>query len=161
MVKEINLETIEVVEGLTDAIAVHIYLLLLEVEKGASFEDKKEGLEFLKKTYSLDNIKRWADDFVLSLWKNGVFVGFGRAKKDGWITHVYIDKDFQKQGIGTKILGLLERKLKENGNAELFLNSDLKALGFYKRHGWNEKNEKPTNYHGILLLPMVKIVKSE
>ena len=156
MVKEINIETIEVVEGVTDAIAIHIYVLLSEAEKEASFADEREGLAFLEETYSLNKIKDWKNDFVITLWDKGVFVGFGRAKEDGWITHVYVGKDFQGRGVGTRILVLLEQRLTENGTAELFLNADPKTQDFYRKYGWKEKNENP-----ILLLPMVKVVKPE
>ncbi len=142
--------------GISDKIAGKIYKLLTTTEKDGSFENKAEGLSFLEETYSLDKIKLWENDYVVSYWEDETLSAFGRAKKDGWITHIYVTSEHQKQGLGSKILSALEEKLKKDGHKEIFLNTEPKALFFYKRHGWVEKTANPINYHGILLIPMVK-----
>jgi GNAT superfamily N-acetyltransferase len=142
--------------GITNEIAEKIYYLLIVSEKDGSYENKAEGLSFLEETYPLEKIKLWENDYVVSHWEKETLIAFGRAKKDGWITHVYVANRYKKQGLGSKILSVLEEKLQKGGHKEMFLNAEPKALSFYKKYGWVEKVAEPINYHGILLIPMVK-----
>ena len=154
------MENLVIKEGFNDEEANLIYNLEKELTEEESFANEAEGKKFLEETYSLEKIRNWRSDFVFTFWDNEDFLGFGRAKKDGWITHISIDKKHQGKGFGGRMLSILEEKLKVQGFKEIYLNSRPEVLKFYTKYGWVAKEDKPINYHGILLIPMKKEIYS-
>lgn len=63
-------------------------------------------------------------------------VGFGDLDKTGELMGLYIHKDYQGKGVGTKILTILESEARKIGLKKLTLTSTLSALNFYKRQGY-------------------------
>ena len=119
----------------------------------------KEGIRFFTETYNKKNIeKKWADDYVIIMGFNGKIIGVGRAKRDGWITHCYIDKKYMRKGIGSILMNKLEKWIKQTKKNKVLLNSSPFASKFYKKLGYKQKGKKKL-YHGILLYPMVKQIK--
>ena len=58
------------------------------------------------------------------------FCAFGNA----WLNHLYIDKDFQRSGIGSKLLAIAAR---ENDTLTLWVfQQNLSAIRFYESHGF-------------------------
>lgn len=136
----------------------HIYNLLITLSQNQSYENKEEGLKFLETIYSKDKIAMWTEDFIITVWDSEQFVGFGRAKQNGWVTHLYINTPYQCKGIGSEILQGLEQILITKGHKILYLNSEPAELIFYKKRGYITKQDEIHNYHGILIIPMEKHV---
>ncbi|PIN90460.1 hypothetical protein COU57_03385 [Candidatus Pacearchaeota archaeon CG10_big_fil_rev_8_21_14_0_10_32_14] len=113
----------------------------------------KESVKFFVETYNKENIeKKWLKNFVIISEINDKIIGVGRAKKDGWITHCYVDKRFMRKGIGSVIINNLENSIKKN---KIFLNSSPYALKFYRKLGYKRCGNKKL-YNGIPLYPMIK-----
>jgi ribosomal protein S18 acetylase RimI-like enzyme len=68
-------------------------------------------------------------------WEDGVLIGFARAITDGrfrgYIEDVVIHKDFQKEGIGTKLVSRLLEELSHIDVISLFCEKDL--ISFYEK----------------------------
>lgn len=66
--------------------------------------------------------------------KDGVIRGFASVMENGYIGAVFVAKDFQKQGIGGNLIYFLQ-KLFPVLNLKVYA-KNLRAVGFYRRHGF-------------------------
>jgi len=116
-----------------------------------------EAIEFFSELYKKENIeKKWTKDHVIIIRSNKSIMGVGRAKKDGWITHCYVDKNYMGKGIGSILMKKLELWIRNVMKKDkILLNSSPFALQFYKKLGYTEKGKKKM-YHGIPLHQMIK-----
>lgn len=129
---------------------------LLRVDDAASevvFDDPAE-----------DEIHMWEGDLFLTAWENDRFAGFGRARKDGWVTHVFVRPEYRLQGLGTQILLKLEARLRIRGKRTALLSAEPKALEFFQANGWSPVEpidvlaKEPLEGRRLLLIPMKKTI---
>ena len=69
----------------------------------------------------------------------GVFNG-----RRGWVYHLAVQPQFQKQGLGSKLLKKAEDALKKIGAERVLLGvtkSNLKVLPFYEKFGYQEASD--------------------
>lgn len=140
----------------SDKIANLIHNLFFKMAEDHEYEDKEKGLRFLREKYSIDEIKKWNYDKVITIWEQTKFIGFGRAKDNGWITHLYIDTPYGGKGLGSELLSKLEKYLIENNHKVVYLNSESKALDFYIKRGY-ESNGPTKIQEGIKQVPLKKV----
>ena len=76
---------------------------------------------------------------------NGIVVGAGRlvlgGEGLGKIGRMAVDREHRNQGIGGRILKLLESAARARGCAETILHAQEYVKGFYSRHGYIEFGE--------------------
>lgn len=86
------------------------------------------------------NIEAWIQSlssrFTYVAEEAGKIVGFGELEADGHIHRFYCHQDFQRQGIGTKILGQIELKAKELEIQKLFTEASITAKPFFESHNF-------------------------
>ncbi|WP_156509937.1 GNAT family N-acetyltransferase [Rossellomorea aquimaris] len=74
----------------------------------------------------------------VGVWKNNVLIGFARAVSDdkfrAYIEDVVVHKDFQKLGIGTKLVSRLLGELSHIDVISLFCDEDL--IPYYEKSGF-------------------------
>ncbi|MHC5229795.1 GNAT family N-acetyltransferase [Enterococcus sp. LJL99] len=109
---------------------VEEYLLMREL--GALSPKSKKGAEIgLKNSYYCISVRN----------KLGELVGMGRIIGDGGTAFQIVDvvtkPEYQKKGIGSKIMNLLTKYL-ETVDEKAYINliADEKAIGLYKRYGF-------------------------
>lgn len=115
-----------------------------------------EGEEYFRTKYDPKRVKEWYADIVLTAWSGDDFAGFGRARKDGFITHIVVHREYRNLGLGSRILGILEETLGSAGNGTLFLDADPDTIGFYRRNGWVRRESSPLDGRGLMLVSMEK-----
>ena len=68
---------------------------------------------------------------------NDVIVGFGQLNQEnGKVEAVYVSPDYNRQGVGRKILNALEHAAQDSNLTTLHLWASLNALPFYKSQGY-------------------------
>lgn len=70
---------------------------------------------------------------------NDVAVGTGRILDDGHIGRVAVLADWRGKGIGTRIMKELIQIALERGRGEVWLSSQVSAVGFYRSLGFAER----------------------
>ncbi|NTW14003.1 MAG: GNAT family N-acetyltransferase [Candidatus Moranbacteria bacterium] len=145
-------------EGLRAADIPMIAELLREVtlSTDSAFDGNAAGDEYFRTKYDPDRVRDWMEDIVFTAWTDDDLAGFGRARKDGFITHVFVRKEYRNLGLGSRILGILEETLGSAGNGWLFLDADPGTIGFYERNDWTRRESGTIGNHGLLLVPMEK-----
>lgn len=118
----------------------------------------QKGKEFFRERYSKKNIQdMWGkDDYVLIVEEDARLVGVGRAKKDGWISHLYVIGGQMRKGIGQALMQKMENWLKSNNVRHVKLNSSLFALEFYEKLGYKKTTLRRKTYYGIPMYSMKK-----
>jgi putative acetyltransferase len=147
--------TFRLYEGFGAATAKTVADLLREddVASEVKFDDPGE-----------EEVRLWKDDIVLTAWNGDHFAGFGRARKDGWVTHVFVRPEYRRQGLGSRILSGLEERLHAKGRKVVLLGAEPRAVGFFRINGWNPVEpvdvlaKEPLVGRRLLLIPMKKTI---
>ncbi len=148
----------EIRKGINDEIVDAIYDIHESLLEDRSYTDKEKGIAYFKETYSYERMHYWRVDFVVSIWLGEKCLAFGRAKYNGWVTHVFVDKAYQGFKLGKKILDLLEAELIANGLREIYLSAEPKTVVFYEKNGWKKRSEEIIVRQSVMLVPMYKTV---
>jgi predicted GNAT family N-acyltransferase len=96
-------------------------------------------------TYSKDDLFKAISNswFLVSAYHNEKLIGFGRIISDGvyqtFIGDMIVHPDFQKQGIGSKIMDTLIEKCKSSGIKWIQLTSAKGKQEFYKKFDFQER----------------------
>jgi putative acetyltransferase len=77
-------------------------------------------------------IKGLGSKFTYVAEEHGKIIGFGELKVNGHIDRFYCHKDFQRKGIGKRILEQLESKAKSLGIEKLFVEASITAKPFFE-----------------------------
>lgn len=94
-------------------------------------------------------------DVVIVHEENNQVVGFVEISKKSYIANLFVLPEYQKQGIGTR---LLKRAEKYCGKVDITLDASTDAIPFYERNGYHLM-EKMTNHFGVKLFFMKKEFK--
>ncbi|WP_369920666.1 GNAT family N-acetyltransferase [Marinomonas polaris] len=80
----------------------------------------------------------------------GEIVGFGALRDGNYLTHLFVSKLVQGQGIGKRLLSAL---LNTTEAKEISLRSSVNAVGFYESYGF-EATGSEADFNGIRFVPM-------
>jgi GNAT superfamily N-acetyltransferase len=80
----------------------------------------------------------------------GEIVGFGALRDGNYLTHLFVSKSMQGQGVGRRLLSAL---LNTTEAKELSLRSSVNAVGFYESYGF-ETTGRESDFNGIRFVPM-------
>lgn len=80
----------------------------------------------------------------------GEIVGFGALRDGNYLTHLFVSKSVQGQGVGKRLLSAL---LDTTDTKEISLRSSVNAVGFYKSYGFKVTGNE-ADFNGIRFVPM-------
>jgi len=139
-----------------DVPTISSFLREFVLSPDAAFDHSEAGKEYFRRKYDPDRVCDWRDDIVMTAWDGAYLAGFGRARKDGFVTHVFVTEKYRRQGLGARLLEILEESLGAEGLKFIFLDSDSESVGFYERNGWVRREPSALDESGVLLVPMEK-----
>ena len=87
----------------------------------------------------------------LKVTKGNKLIGFGAIRDHEYITHLFVDTNYQGSGLGKL---LLEHILALSTAREVRLKSSVNAVTFYKSQGF-VATDSETEVNGIRFVPMV------
>lgn len=79
--------------------------------------------------------------------------------KDDWLDDLWIASLFRRQGVGSALLRHGEQQIAARGISTAYLSviaSNLSAIAFYEKRGWERLREVP---HGIAPVPRLEMTK--
>jgi putative acetyltransferase len=80
-------------------------------------------------------------DFYVAIIDNKI-VGFASIDNTGYLDLLYVHKDYQRQGIGSKLLQEMEKIAHELELKEVSVQSSFTAKPFFETHGFKVTGEK-------------------
>lgn len=98
--------------------------------------------------------KKIETNYFIVATVNAEIVGVGSAKKNE-LQHIFIDPDYQKNGIGKAIVTHLEQYCKELNYTEVVLEPSITGLEFYKKLGYELIKNEPVEWLGEKLQAML------
>ena len=113
------------------------------------------------KDYSKEQLDAWAPlEFDLKKWNQSfldhftvvaveeeIIVGFGDIDKSGYLDRLYAHKDFQRRGIGSKIVKELEKMADSN----IITHASITAKPFFEKMGYKVIKEQQVLRKGVYL----------
>ncbi len=106
------------------------------------------AVAFFKEHHSKENIigRTRVGEFLVLLG-GGKLIATG-SLAEGEISGVFVDPQFQRSGIGARMMRALEGRAVENGWAEVHLDVSLPSRGFYERLGYQIMEERSIDVGG-------------
>ena len=102
----------------------------------------KEQIDSLADYYSPENFCLDLDKKVIYICAEGnKILGTATLLKD-YIMAVFIDPDYQRRGIGKKLMFLLEKYALKKGYSKVWLIANFSAVSFYEKLGYVRIGEK-------------------
>ena len=112
-----------------------------------------------RRDYSEEQVRAWAPDKVIfSTYEEsyayvaelkGRIVGFANLTPAGYLHRLYVHKDFQGQGIASRLLKAIEAKARELGLSEINTESSITAKPFFLAQGFLVKSEQTKVLRGV------------
>ncbi len=100
-------------------------------------------------------IKGLGSKFTYVAEEQGQIIGFGELEPNGHIDRFYCHKDFQRKGIGKKILEQLESKAKALGIDKLFTEASITAKPFFESQNFIVVKQQEVERRGQKLINFV------
>ncbi len=109
------------------------------------YNNDEEVIEEWISNKTIQNVTSWIESTKLfsmvCVTGNDNVVGFGLITFDGEILLNYVLPEFLYQGIGKKMLALMEKKMISIGVHEITVTSSITAKPFYERNGYEKSGE--------------------
>lgn len=104
----------------------------------------------------VENITRWqtmiSEQYVLIAEMDSIIVGFGTLGKGNYIDMFYIHKDYQRQGVASRLCDSLENEAKLLGQKKLTADVSKTARPFFEKKGFRIETEQTVIKHGVELI---------
>jgi putative acetyltransferase len=122
---------------------------------------ERSVLELCRDDYTPEQLKDWLSISTLERYQirlerhraylaeqDGKMIGYVRWHPEtNELCSIFVDPDFVRQGVATKLMEVAEKDAKDRGVEELWLDSSLTAVPFYEAIGWNYVEQ---SMHGTL-----------
>lgn len=107
--------------------------------------------------YTLEQVKAWVDvdrdqfndnlakSYARVISNHEQIVGFGNIDDKGYIDLFYVGADYQRQGVGQKLLHDLE---KSSNYTSFMVNSSITAKHFFEKMGYKETRKNCVHLRG-------------
>ncbi|KOP27170.1 acetyltransferase [Hapalosiphon sp. MRB220] len=79
-------------------------------------------------------------------------IGFAQLEPDGHIDCFYCHKDFQRMGVGSKLLDTLQTQAEALGIKRIFAEVSITAKPFFERQGFQIINQQTVERRGVKLI---------
>ncbi len=99
-----------------------------------------------------------SDNIFLGCFDGFKLVGIMAMRSESHVSLAFVDKDYHRRGIATKLFKLAFAKSKEKGVSEITLNSSPYAVPFYHFLGFYDLDTEQLT-DGIRYIPMKYIIK--
>ncbi len=110
-----------------------------------------------------ENIDRWksaiAEQYFVIAESGGMMLGFGSIAADGYIDFLYVHKDHRGRGVAKALLNEIERRAKEQHNAEIYSHVSITAKGLFERMGYLHNGDINDIYKGVLFVNALMVKK--
>lgn len=120
-----------------------------------------KGLDSFVDFCSVANITEKFDDrhIFLGAFEENTLVGVCCINlKIGNILLLFVDKDYQNQGVGKALLSKAEETAKERNLKKLTVDSTHFGIGFYKANGYKEISKEQILNEGLIFTTMSKSI---
>lgn len=112
--------------------------------------------QIVAKEYTIDQVNRWAaSDADMSVWterlarknpfvavENDQIIGFAELEKDGHIDYFYCHHEWQRKGVGTLLLGVIEAEARDQGIDAIYAEVSTTAVDFFTSKGFEVTKER-------------------
>ncbi len=99
--------------------------------------------------------KSFLEHYSIVAEKNGIIVGFGDINNSAYFNRLYVHKDYQGQGIATKIADELENHVLEHDIKVITTHASITAKSFFENRGYKVIKEQTVECKGQFLTNFV------
>ncbi len=95
--------------------------------------------------------------------QEGVILGFADLSEQGYLDFLYVHKDYQRQGVASALLNLLEGEAHQRGLKQIWANVSITAKPFFEGHGYGMIQPQTVKVGGVSMqnFKMAKVFKDD
>ena len=122
-----------------------------------------------RQDYTKEQVEAWAPKVMdLKTWDaslmnsfafiveiGDVIVGFGDIDETGYLDRLYVHKDYQGLGIGTRLTEILENYASLNQFQKITTHASITARPFFEKRGYRVLKEQQVNCRGVWMTNFV------
>ena len=82
----------------------------------------------------------------------GILVGFADMTLDGYLDHLYVHKDFQRQRIASDLLQRVEQEGSRHGVKQILTDVSITAKPFFERKGYVTMRPQTLSVRGVSMV---------
>ncbi|MBD8499595.1 GNAT family N-acetyltransferase [Paenibacillus arenosi] len=107
----------------------------------------------------------WLESFLNNITfvarLNGLLVGFIDMTQHGYLDRIYVHKDFQRQGIASLLVHVIETEAKKLALTELTVDASITAMSFFMNRGYQFVRKQNIERKGVTLVnfKMIKLFR--
>lgn len=102
------------------------------------------------------DLRKWDHSFrkhkTVVAVENNKIVGFGEIDRSGYLDRLFVDKNYQNQGVATALCEELEASVEEK---KIITHASITARPFFEHRGYRMIKEQKVLRHGIELINFV------
>ncbi len=95
--------------------------------------------------------RKLSEHDTLLAWERGRIVGFGDMDETGYLDHLYVHRDCQRQGIAAAISEALEERAARKGLRIIVVHASITARPFFEARGYRMVREQSVKRRGQTL----------
>ncbi len=156
---------------MTKKISIHIRSATLDDQDAITSLFRETVLNINIHDYSQTQVNAWADrhekthhwsdrikhQYFLVAEHKGKVLGFGSITSDGYIDTLFIHKNYQDKGIGTKLLNQLLSYVVEKGRTVVHLDASLTARSFFEKNGFRMTRPQQKVIDGVVFVNFMMV----
>lgn len=159
------------IRRLKDSDVAQIEVLLHETVHAINAQDySQEQLDAWAPTLSEAERHERVQRLHVSLVRNdccvadsdGIVVGFADISVDGYLDHMYVHKNYQRQGIASQLLGFVEDTVRKIGVSTVRTHASITAKSFFEHQGYVVVHPQTVTVRGVSMTnyKMIKVFKA-
>lgn len=121
----------------------------------------EEQIRAWASTYNNEHgwIRRMEEQYFYVALLQGKITGFASLDNSGYLDLIYVDKDRQREGIGSALLAQLEKTANELELAEINVQSSITAKPFFEARGFKLTGQKYKLVNDVPFMNAVMVKK--
>lgn len=96
--------------------------------------------------------KSLSEHFTVVAVEKNIIVGFGDLDRTGYYNRLFVHKDYQYQGIASKISNELEKYASSSGFLLITVEASITAKSFFEKRGYQVIKEQQVERKGQILI---------
>ncbi len=93
--------------------------------------------------------------YTLVAVEGGRIVGYGNITTSGYLDHLFVHKDFQRQGVAATLCQALEAYAWTQGLSAITVHASITALGFFLHRGYQVQTRQFVSVRGRQLMNFI------
>lgn len=122
-------------------------LFIKTIRESNHLDYTQEQLEAWQKRGANPEIweRRIQNQYFIVAYRDEKLIGFASLREDGYLSHLFVDKTYQKEGLGKTLIQKIETFAQRNEMFQIITDASITAKGFFEKIGFGVVKRQTVN----------------